>query len=70
VTLEVGGEKIERYGKHMRGEMERPMSMEEVQDKFIDLSPKHDDASRKAVFAVIDDLENRSVADLVAPFKK
>jgi len=70
VTLEVGGEKIERYGKHMRGEMERPMSMEEVQDKFVDLSPKHDDASRKAVFAVIDDLENRSVADLVAPLKK
>jgi 2-methylcitrate dehydratase PrpD len=70
VTMQVGGEKIERYGKHMRGEMERPMSMEEVQEKFVDLSPKHDDATRKAVFDVIADLENRTVNELVAPFKK
>jgi 2-methylcitrate dehydratase PrpD len=54
----------------MRGEMERPMSMEEVQDKFVDLSPKHDDATRKAVFEAIDDLENRTVSELVTPLKK
>ena len=70
VTLEIGGEKIERYGKHMTGEMQRPMSIEEVQAKFVDLSPNHSDAARGAVFAVIDDLENRTVADLVQPLKK
>ena len=70
VTLTIGGEKVERYGKHMRGEMERPMSIEEVQAKFADLSPNHDDATRNAVFEVVNDLENRTVKDLVAPFKK
>jgi 2-methylcitrate dehydratase PrpD len=69
VTIEIGGERIERYGKHMRGEKERPMSIEEVQAKFVELSPKHDDAARSAVFAVIDDLENRTVTDLVAPLR-
>lgn len=70
VTLDIGGEKVERYGKHMRGEMERPMSIEEVQAKFIDLSPNHDDSTRNAVFEVVNDLENRTVSDLVAPLKK
>lgn len=70
VKLEIGGEKIERYGKHMLGEKERPMSIEEVQAKFVDLSPNHSDDVRGAVFEAINDLENRTVGDLVAPFQK
>ncbi len=70
VTITIGGETIERYGKHMRGENERPMSIEEVQNKFTELSPNHDDAARQAVFAAINDLENRSVDDLVGPLRK
>lgn len=70
VTLDVGGDRIERYGKHMRGEKERPMSMEEVQAKFRELSPNHDEATRMAVFEIVDDLENRSVNELVAPLRR
>jgi 2-methylcitrate dehydratase PrpD len=70
VTLKVGGEIIERYGKHMLGENERPMSLEEVQDKFTELSPHHEQAQRDAVFNVIRDLENQSVDDLVRPLRK
>jgi 2-methylcitrate dehydratase PrpD len=70
VTLEIGGETVERYGKHMRGENERPMALEEVEDKFVELSPDHDDATRAAVFEVLRDLENRGVDDLVVPLRK
>ena len=70
VTLTIGDETIERYSKHMLGEKERPMAMSGVQAKLAELSPNHDDATRDAVAAAIDDLENRSVADLVAPFRK
>jgi 2-methylcitrate dehydratase PrpD len=69
VTLEVGGETIERYGKHMRGENERPMALSEVEDKFIELSPGHDDSTRRAVFAAIRELENKTIDDLVGPLR-
>ena len=49
MKIKIGGEDVEVYGKHMRGENERPMSVEEVEAKFVELSPKHDDATRKAV---------------------
>ncbi len=64
VTVEAGGERYERYGKHMRGEQERPMSMGEVRDKFAELSPNHAEETRREVYAAIDDLENMTVADL------
>ncbi len=70
VTIQVGGEKIQRYSKHMLGEKERPMPMEGVQAKFIELSPNHDEATRRAVFAAVDDLENLTAADLVAPLRR
>lgn len=70
VTITIGGEKIERYSKHMRGEKQRPMSLAEVEDKLTELSPNHDEPTRKAVAAVVEDLENRTVADLVAPLKR
>ena len=69
VSMNVAGEKVERYGKHMRGEKERPMSMQEVQAKFRELSPNHDEATRSDVFEVVDDLENRTVDELVAPLR-
>jgi 2-methylcitrate dehydratase PrpD len=69
VVIEVDGERIERYAKHMRGEKERPMSIEDVQAKFIELGPDVDRDRRAAVFAVINDLENHSVADLVSPLR-
>jgi 2-methylcitrate dehydratase PrpD len=67
VTIDIGGEKIERYAKHMLGEKERPMAMADVQAKFRELAPNHGEDVRQAVFSVVDDLENRTVADLVAP---
>ncbi len=70
VTLTVGDETIERYSKHMLGEKERPMAMSAVHAKLAELTPNHDDATRDAVAAVIDDLENCSVADLVAPLRR
>lgn len=70
VTITVGGETIERYSKHMLGEKERPMSMSDVQAKFAELSPNHDDKTRGAVYAVIDDLENQTVNDLIAPLRR
>lgn len=70
VTITIGGERIERYSKHMRGEKERPMSLAEVRDKLTELSPHHDEATRKAVADVVEDLENRTVADLVAPLRR
>jgi 2-methylcitrate dehydratase PrpD len=69
VTVHLGGEKIERYGKHMRGEKERPMLISDVQAKFAELSPNHEEPVRAAVYAAIDDLENLNVADLVAPLR-
>ncbi len=69
VTLVSSGESITRYAQHMRGEAERPMSMKEVQDKFVELSPRHDDAVRRAVFDVVDRVEAHTVADLVAPLR-
>lgn len=69
VTIDIGGERIERYAKHMLGEKERPMTMAGVQAKFAELAPKHDDDTQQAVFAVIDDLENRTVAELVSPLR-
>ena len=70
VKMVIKDEEIELYGKHMRGEQERPMNMEEVQDKFRDLSPNHDEAKRKEVFEVINNLENASINDLLAPLRK
>jgi 2-methylcitrate dehydratase PrpD len=70
VTIDIGGEKIERYSKHMRGEKERPMSMADVQAKFTELTPNHDERTRQAVYAVIDDLENKSTKELVAPLRR
>ena len=47
-----------------------PMTIEEVQDKFRDLSPKHDEKNRKEVFDAIDNLENASIDDLLTPLRK
>tara|TARA_Y100000590_G_scaffold364139_1_gene422334 strand:- start:87741 stop:89117 length:1377 start_codon:yes stop_codon:yes gene_type:complete len=69
VKMVIEGEEVELYGKHMRGEKERPMAMEEVQDKFRDLSPNHDEAKRKEVFEVVNNLENASINDLLAPLR-
>jgi len=70
VTIDVGGEVTELYSKHMLGEKERPMSMEQVQAKFAELSPNHDEATRQAVYAAIDNLENLTTIDLVTPLRK
>ena len=70
VKMVIDGEEVELYGKHMRGERERPMAIEEVQDKFRDLSPKHDEKNRKEVFDVINNLENASIDDLLEPLRK
>lgn len=70
VTLTIDGEDVELYGKHMRGERERPMSIEEVQEKFRDLSPNHDESKRKEVFEVINNLENATIDDLLSPLRK
>ena len=69
VTLEIGGDTVDLYGKHMHGEKQRPMPISDVQAKFEELSPNHDDSVRRKVYAVIDDLENSSVDDLVAPLR-
>ena len=70
VKMIIDGDEVELYGKHMRGERERPMTIEEVQDKFRDLSPKHDEKNRKEVFDVINNLENASIDDLLVPLRK
>jgi 2-methylcitrate dehydratase PrpD len=69
VTIEVGGETIEREARHMRGERELPMPIEGVQAKFAELSPRHDAATRSQVFDMIADLERRSARDLLAPVR-
>lgn len=69
VTVTIGGETVERSAKHMRGEKERPMSMQEVRDKFAELSPRLGESTRQAVYDVIDTLETRSVDELLAPLK-
>ena len=46
------------------------MSMEQVQAKFAELSPNHDETTRQAVYAAIDNLENLTTNDLVAPLRK
>ncbi len=70
VTIKIGNETVERYAKHMLGEKERPMAMSGVQAKFAELSPNLDDKVRQSVYAVIDDLENRSVNDLLEPLRR
>jgi 2-methylcitrate dehydratase PrpD len=69
VTLETSSGTIERSAKHMRGEPEIPMGFEEVAEKFAELSPKHDDATRAKVVEVAADLEHRSVDELLAPLR-
>ena len=54
----------------MLGEKERPMDMSGVQAKFTELTPNHDDTIRAAVYAVIDDLENRTTDELIAPLRR
>lgn len=70
VTLDIAGDTVERYSKHMLGEKERPMDMSGVQAKFTELTPNHDDTIRAAVYAVIDDLENRTTDELIAPLRR
>jgi 2-methylcitrate dehydratase PrpD len=70
ITMTIDDEDVELYGKHMRGEKERPMSIEEVQDKFRDLSPNHDSKKLDEVFSVINDLENANIDDLLSPLRK
>jgi 2-methylcitrate dehydratase PrpD len=70
VILTIDGEDVELYGKHMLGERERPMSIEEVQEKFRDLSPNHDESKRKEIFEVINNLENATIDDLLSPLRK
>ncbi|MDH3499957.1 MAG: MmgE/PrpD family protein [Acidimicrobiia bacterium] len=69
VTVNVGGEIIERYSKHMKGEKERPMSFEDVEAKLRELSPNHSDDQRDAVAAAVRNIEDVAVADLVAPLR-
>jgi len=46
------------------------MSIEEVQNKFRDLSPNHDSKKLDEVFSVINDLENADIDDLLSPLRK
>lgn len=69
VKVETGQGTVERYAKHMRGEAELPMSMADVETKLAELSPSHTEETRAAVAAAIADLENLTVADLVAPLQ-
>ena len=69
VTLRAAGKSYERYGKHMRGEAERPMSFEEVAEKLTELSPRHDPGTRRLVCEAVADVESRSVEDILAPLR-
>ena len=69
VTVETATDTYQRYGKHMRGERERPMTMDEVEAKFAELTPKHPEEARRAVYDALSNLESLTVADLVAPFR-
>lgn len=69
VTIDVGGEIVERYSRHMKGEKERPMSFEDVEAKLAELSPNHSDAQRKAVAEAVRNIEDVTVDELVAPLR-
>lgn len=69
VTIDIGGEVIERFSKHMFGEKQRPMAYSDVEEKLRELSPNHTDEQRAAVSAAVADIENVSVADIVAPLQ-
>jgi 2-methylcitrate dehydratase PrpD len=69
VTVTTGEGTIERSAIHMRGEPEIPMSFDDVAAKLAELAPNHQEDARAAVVEAAMDLENRSVADLVAPLR-
>jgi 2-methylcitrate dehydratase PrpD len=70
VTLEVEGEKLTRYGKHIKGERENPMTWEELGDKFVQLTPNLGDDTRGKVMDAVRSLENRSVGEVTEPIRK
>jgi 2-methylcitrate dehydratase PrpD len=70
IKINIDGEEVERYSKHMLGEKERPMDMAGVEAKFAELTPNHDDATRLAVYDILSDLESRSAAELVEPLRR
>lgn len=70
VTVRTTGGTTELYAKHMRGEAEIPMTFDAVADKLTELGPGLDEPTRRAVLGVIEDLENRSVEELLAPLRR
>ncbi|MPZ88348.1 MAG: MmgE/PrpD family protein [Nitriliruptorales bacterium] len=64
-TLIAAGKEHTRYGEHIKGEKENPMSWDEVAAKLTELSPKHGHAARQSVVDVARNLENRTVDDLL-----
>jgi len=70
VILETTEGKIERTARHIRGEAEIPMSFEDVAAKLTELSPAHDEETRARVVAVVRDLENRTVDELIEPLRR
>lgn len=70
VTVDVGGRTHTRYGKHIKGERENPMSWEELKEKFAQLTPSMTQAAQDRVFDAVSTLETRSIADVTRPIRQ
>lgn len=69
VTLQVDNREITRYGEHVKGEPENPMTWEDMKGKFAELSPTHSDPARDQVLKAIENAEGSTVDDIVSPLR-
>ena len=69
LTVEFDGRRETRYGEHIKGEAENPMSWDDVAAKLAELSPNHSDEARARVLAAIRHLEGQGVRAVVEPLR-
>lgn len=69
VTVTTETETYERFRTWVRGEPDHPLTWDEMERKFTDLTPSFSDDSRDEIIAVVRGLESKSIVDLLEPFQ-
>jgi len=69
VTVHTADRTFTRYGEHIKGERPNPMSWDDVRNKLGELAPRHSATALDDVVDAVRSIEDRSIAEVVAPLR-
>ena len=69
VTVHTADRTFTRYGEHIKGERPNPMSWDDMRNKLGELAPQHSTTVLDDVVDAVRTIEERTIAEVVAPLR-